>query len=356
MSSSTLAPFACQYSPNFAELLQSLNCSIVFSTFQAGKVVFISAKDENNLIQLPRTFHTPMGIAVEGDKMAIATKSEVLVTKNSPELAQTYPKQPQTYDAYYLPMATYYTGHVDLHDIHYGNRELWAVNTAFSCLCTIDDDYSFTPQWQPSFISSLTSEDKCHLNGMALENGTPKFISALGQGDTYQSWRDNITKGGVIIDFDSREVMSKGLPMPHSPRIYNGKLYTLLSAAQKLVEVDLQSGQITDVAHIPGFVRGMARKDDFLFISTSKLRKNSSTFAQLNIEESANHATISVIHLPTGSIVAQLKYLQSVDEIYDIQIIEDVRRPNLANTDKGIHSEGLITPQATYWSANSTDA
>ena len=51
-----LAPFSCQYTPQIPELLQHLNCSIAISTYQAGKVVFISAKDENNLIQLPRNF------------------------------------------------------------------------------------------------------------------------------------------------------------------------------------------------------------------------------------------------------------------------------------------------------------
>ena len=39
-----LAPFSCQFSPQVPELLLKLNCTIAISTYQAGKLVFISLK------------------------------------------------------------------------------------------------------------------------------------------------------------------------------------------------------------------------------------------------------------------------------------------------------------------------
>ncbi|MEH2107857.1 DUF4915 domain-containing protein [Nostoc sp.] len=39
------------------------------------------------------------------------------------------------------------------------------VNTDFSCLATIGNDYSFVPLCQPPFISKLLAEDDCYLNG-----------------------------------------------------------------------------------------------------------------------------------------------------------------------------------------------
>lgn len=87
------APFTCTYTPQLPELLTKLNCTIAITTYQAGKLVFISAKDENTIIQLPRTFDKPMGIATdhEKDKLALACKDEVIVFANSPGLARHYP-------------------------------------------------------------------------------------------------------------------------------------------------------------------------------------------------------------------------------------------------------------------------
>lgn len=344
------APFSCTYTPNFAELLLQLNTSLAISTYQAGKVVLISPKNAEELVQLPRTFHSPMGMALKENKLAIATKSEVVVTVNNAELAKNYPKSPNKYDSLFLPTATYNTGQVDTHDLHYGDNErLFAVNTSFSCLTEIDDNFSFTPVWKPKFITDFVSEDRCHLNGLAMANGQPKYLSALGTTNTHQGWRDTITSGGVIFDIESSEVIAQGLAMPHSPRIINGKLYCLLSAAEKLVEINPQDGKMTDVAHIPGFVRGMTTIGDYAFIATSKLRQNSSTFKHLKIAQNADVASIVAVHLPTGAITGKLTYLASVDEIYDIIALKGFMRPNVLNNLTPFHHQGLITPQGSFW-------
>jgi uncharacterized protein (TIGR03032 family) len=152
------APFSCSYSPNIPELLQQLNCSIAISTYQAGKVVFLSPKNSDKLVQLPRTFAKAMGIALDGDKMAIACKDEVVLLKNSKGLAVHYPNKPHTYDALYMPRLTYHTGALDVHDLDFAkNGDLLEVNTSFSCIIKIDENYSFTPIRKPAFISKLGS-------------------------------------------------------------------------------------------------------------------------------------------------------------------------------------------------------
>ena len=85
-----LSPFSCSFTPNLPELLTKLNCTIIITTFQAGKVIFISPKNEEELVQLPRSFKRPMGLTTKGDKMAIATHHEIIVLKNSPNLAHNY--------------------------------------------------------------------------------------------------------------------------------------------------------------------------------------------------------------------------------------------------------------------------
>lgn len=347
-----LAPFSCRYTPQLPELLLRLNCSIALSTYQAGKLILVSPKDENQLVQLPRHFDKVMGIAghPEKDQLALACKDEVILFFNSTDLASHYPKSPNKYDALYMPRVTYHTGPLDIHDLSFGdNDQLYAVNTLFSCIMSIDSDYNFTPYWTPPFIDRLVSEDRCHLNGMAMQNRRPKYVTAFNQGNSHQSWRENVTKTGVVLDVTTNEVIAEGLPMPHSPRIYDDQLYVLLSATGALARVDTARGTWETVLNLDGFVRGMSHYKDYLFIGLSRLRKNSSTFAHLDFADQANQAGIVVVHLPTASIAGQMTWLNSLDEIYDLHILPDKIRPNIMNTISDDHKRGVMTPDATYW-------
>jgi uncharacterized protein (TIGR03032 family) len=353
MQNPALHPFSLKYSPNFAELLTRLNASIGITTYQAGKFVFISAKDENQLIQLPRSFNKPMGFCYnpENHKLALACKEEIIQFSGSAELAQHYPKSPGVYDMMFFPRLTYHTNALDIHDLHFGeNGKLFAVNTLFSCIVTFDDEYNFTPYWTPPQIDKLASEDRCHLNGMAMENGLPRYASAFNRGNHFQSWRENITESGVIFDVKTNEVIAENLPMPHSPKLINGELYVLLSATGELAKINRENGGYEVIAKPGGFLRGMSFYNDYLFIAHSKLRKNSSTFAKLAISDEAQQSGIIAIHLPTRSIVGNLVYEMSVDEIYDIFLFPNITRPNILNTTTDTYKGALSIPGGTYWS------
>ncbi len=349
-------PFSCRYSSQVPELLTRLNCSLAISTYQAGKLIFISPKDENSLVQLPRHFDKVMGIAHDSkkDKLALACRDEVVVFANSQNLAKSYPKSPNKYDSLYLPRNTFHTGALDIHDLNFGlNGEIYGVNTLFSNIIKIDSDYNFSPYWTPPFIDKMVSEDRCHLNGMAFGNGRPKFASAFNQGNTMQSWRENITETGILMDIDSNEIIVDGLAMPHSPRIFDKDLFVLLSATGELVKVDVNTGKYDVVVKLDGFVRGMSLHQDYLFIGLSKLRENSSTFGKLSFAKKANEAGITIVHLPTGSIAGKISYLSSLDEIYDVHVLPDTLRPNIMNTKTEAHKDGLMTPSDTFWAVKS---
>jgi uncharacterized protein (TIGR03032 family) len=345
-------PFSCTYSPNIAEILVQLNCTLAISTYQAGKVIFLSAISNHELMQLPRTFNKAMGMAVNGDKLAISTKDEVIVLVNSPALATSYPKNPNTYDGMYMPRCTYYTGRLDIHDLHYGNEGLWAVNTSFSCLSLIDENYSYIPKWTPPFIKDLEHDDYCHLNGMAMLDGKPTYVTTLGQSSEPKGWKETITSGGLIIDVASGETILRNLAMPHSPRVYDGKLYVLLSAQGELVVCDTDKGTYELAAKVPGFVRGMVKYGDYLFIGRSLLRESSTSFKKLQelpVGKEAKFSGITVVHFPTGNVVGELNYQNSVEEIYDIQVLPNLRRPGILNTETEAYTMGLSTPGKTFW-------
>lgn len=349
-STNAFTPFSAKYSPQLPELLNNLNCSILISTYQAGKVICISPHADNeHLITLPRNFNKPMGIDISGNRMAISLKDEVIVLQNSVELAVNYPNKPNTYDNLWVPRITYYTGQVDMHDIKFGHDGIYAINTSFSCLCKIDGVFNFTPIWYPPFLNKKDQGDQCHMNGLVMLNGTPKFVTALGTSQENQGWRDQIINGGVIMDVESNEIILQNLPMPHSPKLINDELYLLLSASGEFIKVNIKTRTFEVIKKFDGFCRGLDIYNDLAFIGFSKLRKNSSTFAKLSFSDKANFAGIKIIHLPTKSEVAELIYETSVDEIYEIKILENSTKPNILNTTNDIHKYSLATPTNTYW-------
>ncbi len=348
----SLPPFSCRVSPEFAHLLQELGCTLAISTYQAGKVVLLGTNPQGQMVQLPRNYIKAMGIALNGKRMAIATKENVEVLSHEEALAKNHPQRPGFYDTLYVPRATYYTGFVDIHDLHWGHAGLWAVNTSFSCLSLIDDNYSFTPRWQPFFIDALEHDDYCHLNGMAMQNGEPAYVSALGQTTTPRGWKENITRGGILMNVPENKVVAEGLAMPHSPKIWDGELYLLLSASGELIRMNPNTGRYDVLCETGTFVRGMARHGDYVFIGKSKLRESSTSFKKLQalpIGEKSRFAGIMAVHLPTGRIIGEMDYENSVEEIYDVQVLTGLRRVGILNTENPLHTFSLSIPGRTYW-------
>lgn len=343
-------PFSYSFTPNMPELLQGLKCSVAISTYQTGKVVIFSAKDENQLIQLPRTFPKPMGMARKDHKWAIATNDAVVITANAPGLAANYPANPNTYDSLYIPRASFYTGPLDMHDIQFADQGLVGVNTMFSTLCKIDTDYSFKTIWKPKFITQEKPEDRCHLNGLAIDHVLkPKYVTALGMGDSARSWKEGMLNGGILIDIETNEIVLNELPVPHTPRLYNGELWMLLSATGELVKVDPKAGKYDVVAQLNGFVRGMDKIGDYLFVATSKLRPNSSLFKEAPVAKRSVICGITVIYLPTGQPCGSIQYHTSVEELYDLVILPGDLRPNILNIEKGLHRTSVVTEKEVFW-------
>jgi uncharacterized protein (TIGR03032 family) len=342
-------PFSYQYSPNVPELLIGLNSSIAISTYQTGKVVIFSAKDENQLIQLPRNFARPMGMAYQDGKLALGLLSEVMITANAPKLALEYPAAPGAYDAFFVPRSSYYTGPLDMHDMAWGTGGLYGVNTSFSCLSQVSDTMSFKSIWQPHFIDKLLPEDRCHLNGLALSDGQPKYVTALGKTNEALGWKTNMLNGGILMDVPSNEVMIQGLEVPHSPRLYEDGLYMLLSATGELVKVDPERGTYDVMTKIKGFLRGMDRIGDYLFIAMSKLRPTSSLFRDAPIAKSSVLCGVSIVYIPTGEQVGYITYQTSVEELFDVKILPNMRRPNIMNLEKGVHMTSIVSSDNVFW-------
>ncbi len=349
------SPFSYTYTPSVPEILGKLGCTLAISTFQTGKVILISANGPEKLVMLPRTFERAMGMALEGELLAIASKYELTVLMNAPSLAGNYPKQPGTYDALFVPRASFYTGDLDIHDIALTPRGLITVNTRFSCLALVGEHYSFAPVWQPPFVTALTPDDRCHLNGLAMMNGEPRFVTALGRTDSGGAWRDGMAGGGILMDVSSNEILASDLPMPHSPLYENGKLYLLLSATGEVVRLDLASGMIEPIIRVPAFVRGLDKYGDFLFVGLSKIRESNAAYKDLPIAKEDPFCGVAIIHEPSGQLVGQIRYEGEVKELYGVKVLPGMQRPGILNTASEFSSLAVTTPTNAWWAIAKDD-
>ena len=138
---------------------------------------------------------------------------------------------------------TFFTGECSIHDLSITRQGLLGVNTRFSNVSLIDGQYSFNPVWQPSFISALTPDDRCHLNGFATDDQRVLYATAFGCFDEPQGWRAHEPTSGIVIDAAANQVLCGGLCLPHSPRLVDHRLFLLESGQGRVLTIDRQSGR-----------------------------------------------------------------------------------------------------------------
>jgi uncharacterized protein (TIGR03032 family) len=318
-----------EYTHSLPPLLSQLGVSLLVSTYQAGKVAVVGVAD-GELTLSYHNFERAMGMAVTPDGLAVAARAQVWFLPAAPDLAARV-EPAGRHDACFLTRSSHFTGEIQAHELAWAGGELWLVNTAFGCLCTLDGRHSFVPRWRPPFLTALAAEDRCHLNGLAVADGAPKYVTALGETDAPQGWRANKVRGGCLIDVPSGQTVARGFAMPHSPRVHAGRVWMLHSGAGQLVLVDPASGRAETVTELPGYTRGLALHDRFAFVGVSKIRETS-TFGGMPIAERRPELKcgVGVVDLATGRLAAHLEFVTGVEEIFDVQVLPGVRCPALS--------------------------
>jgi uncharacterized protein (TIGR03032 family) len=318
-----------EYARSLPPLLSQLGVSLLVSTYQAGKVVAVGVA-EGELTLSYHNFERAMGLAVKPDRIAVASRAQVWYLQAAHDLSARVEPTGQ-HDACFLTRSSHFTGEIQAHELAWAGDEVWLVNTAFGCLCTLDDRHSFVPRWRPPFLSGLAAEDRCHLNGLAMADGAPKYVTALAETDTPQGWRANKAHSGCLIDVASGQTVARGFAMPHSPRVHGGRVWMLHSGAGQLVLIDPMSGMAQTVAELPGYTRGLAMYDRFAFVGLSKIRETS-TFGGMPIAERRPELKcgVGVVDLTTGRLVAHLEFVTGVEEIFDVQVLPGTRCPALS--------------------------
>jgi uncharacterized protein (TIGR03032 family) len=340
-------PLRAVHSEGFAELLQGLGVSLVVSTYQAGKLVIV--REQNGGVNTHfRSFPRPMGLALSPSaaRLAIGAALQIWEYHDVPDVALRLEPKGQC-DACFLPRSSHMTGDVAIHEMAFGRGgELWFVNTRFSCLATIDASASFAPRWRPPFVSQLEPSDRCHLNGLAMHDGAPRYLTALGTTDEPGGWRANKATGGVLMDAASGEIVVRGLSMPHSPRLHGGRLWVCESGAGTLGVVDPATGKYEATVAVPGFTRGLDFAGRFAFAGLSQVRE-SATFSGIPITErlAATERTcgVAVIDLFSGQLVGLLRFEDAVQEVFAVAVLPR-RFPELVNDDEKLMANSFVVP------------
>ncbi|WP_293751661.1 TIGR03032 family protein [Limnohabitans sp. Rim8] len=321
--------FEVSTSRHFMDWMAEQKLSVALTTYQIGRLFLLGLKDNGDMSVFDRSFSRCMGMCPTPNGFYMSSIHQVWRFENLFLKGEVQ----DGYDRLYLPQVGNTTGDLDIHDMALdADGKLVFVNTLFGCLATLSDTHSFKPLWRPPFLSKLAAEDRCHLNGLAMKEGRAAYVTAVGESDVVDGWRDHRSAGGIVMDVQRNEVVAGGLSMPHSPRWHQDKLWVCNSGTGEFGHVELDSGRFVPLTFCPGYMRGLFFHGDYALVGLSKPRRNR-TFSGLALDgnlksrKAEARCGVQVIDLRTGDTVHWLRIEGVVTELYDVITLPGVKRP-----------------------------
>ena len=314
---------SCRCSPGFLDLMQRLQISLLVTSLRAGRMLTLGVQNQRlSVTTLEQS--QPFGVAANENRIAVAVQGQVQIYSGPAVTAasqQRRPVQLQSGSMPYRAQRSFHTaGHVSP-SLGWGNDGLWMVNTGLSCLSLLTESGDSIVGWKPGFISSVADEDRCHLNGLAMLDGRPRYVTALGSTDDPRGWQAEPFHSGVLIDVPTGAVITDGLVVPRSPQVHAGKLYLLQSWIGELCLVHARTGAIETIEAFPGYAGGMDCREGYAFVGLSRS-------ASLELPDGAGVSVrddlacgIAVVNLETGRAEEALNFLSGIDEVSDLAIL-----------------------------------
>lgn len=303
--------------------------SLAFTTYQSAKLFLIGRGPDVRLSAFERTFDRCMGLCASSATLWLSTRFQLWRLENALQPGHVY----QGYDRLYVPRVGYTTGDLDGHDVAVeASGRVVFVATRLNCLAAPSERVNFTPLWRPPFISGLVAEDRCHLNGLAVDGGQVRYVTAVAATDTADAWRERRRDGGCVLEVPSGRVVASGLSMPHSPRVNGGRLWLLESGTGHLGSIDPATSVFERLTFCPGYLRGLAFTGDFAVVGLSRPRHDR-TFTGLALDDELTRrgeeavCGLDVIDLRTGEVAHWLRLADPVRELYDVAVLPGVVRP-----------------------------
>ncbi len=311
----------------FSDWLLRNNVSLAFTSYQTGRLYLVGVNAQGQTAFHERFLARAMGLWADPQRIVVSTLFQVWRFENV--IAEPSPGNP---DRHYVPRVAHTTGDLDIHDIGVmADGRIVFVNSLFSCLATLSPTHAFRLYWKPPFISKLAAEDRCHLNGLAMQDGVPAYVTATSRSDVVNGWRARRAEGGTLIDVRTDAIVTDKLSMPHSPRWHDGRLWLLNSGTGHLGYIDAATGAFEPVAFCPGFLRGLAFHNGHAIVGLSLPRDGSFSGLALDGELKKRDADpwcgIQIVNLASGDIVEWIKLEGGVSELFDVAVLPGVRWP-----------------------------
>ena len=302
------------------------NALLAVSTYTSGHVYLIRPDRQHGHLCVALQLELPSGITACGDMLSVASKDRIdtFILDHLPTSLSTNINKDLSSDQDTLRLVgSAQTGKVLCHEIYAEtNDEMFFINTRYSAISVVRGDVIEQAFWAPPFITHWVDEDLCHLNGLGMLNSKPSVTTCLAGSNFSRGWRIYPYSAGLLIDVQQNEIISRGLMLPHSPRCVGNNVYLLESGFSALSVVERRTGTVERLLELPGFARGLAISADYAFIGLSVIRK-SNLWDDLPVKKKhpSQRSGIIVVNLVTYTIEAEHYFGDSVEEVFDVQLI-----------------------------------
>ena len=321
-------------SPGLPGFLGAQRIALAVSSYQSGKFYLLGQNVDGGLLVDERFFRKAMGICVpDKDTLLLATLFQIVRFKNvlkkasrsttcsTPAMCRAKPTSPASSTR---TMSAF------------SKTGAWCSSTRFTTVSQRPPSATASRRCGSRRSSpAIVKEDRCHLNGLAMDDGVPRYVTAVSRSDTIDGWRDRRADGGVVVDVQIGEIVIGGLSMPHSPRIYRDRLWVLNSGTGELGWIEPGAGggagKFHALAFCPGFLRGLAFHGNHAFVGLSKPRYE--RFEGLALDQKLADADsepwcgVQVIDLKSGACVHWFRLDGAVAELYDLAVVPGAMRP-----------------------------
>ncbi len=317
------------FSNGLPKWLATYDIALAFTSYQTGRLYLVGHGSEGKLSIHEAHYPQAMGIVGDMNRLYLGSLHQVVRLESVLQPGQI---ANQAHDKVYVPRNIQIIGDVDIHELGIcADGKVNFVNTKYSCIAEFSLYHSFKPVWKPIFISRLTAEDRCHLNGMAMRDGKARYASAVCKSDIIDGWRDRRQNGGVIMDIKSDKVVAEGLSMPHSPRWHDGKIWVCNSGTGDIGWIDEKKKSFQPEFFCPGFLRGMAFHDNFVLSTLSKPRhkrfEGLALDGRLAEKDADAWCGVHIISMSSGNVEHWIRFDGAITEMFDICVLPGVKNP-----------------------------
>lgn len=353
------APLTVSHSDGLARWLSDHDISIAFTTAPAARIAFLGLEPNGAVSLFERPFDGARALWARGDTLLTATDFQIWRFDNALAAGEVA----DGYDRLYVPQAAYTTGEIGVGDLALArNGAIVFVSRLFNCLAVASDGFSFAPLWRPDFISDLVPEDRCHLSGMTLVDGTPRVVAVTARANVAGGWKDRIVGGGSVIDVRSDAIVAEGLSLPVAPRFHRDRLWLHDAASGWLGLVGAQDRRLQRVAFCPGLPRTLELLGDYAVCSVAPDTALAGA-DRLPVEDTLGRyaipaqCAILIVDTDSGEVVEWLQIDAGADDIPGLALLPGARRPAAIGVEgSDIRRVLSIAPEARRPAAPHSDA